>query len=549
MTDPPEVGQVDASTPTLVGLAHNHFQGDAYAQYLLSQRWQTFLNSLLGEVLCSTSKGCVEPNRRTITRLLDQIKPALSFCEKQLSSAASVNYMPCFLKPIRNVCLQLSHLLCLVRPPFDPDAAKRKVSAIQELVAALAAATKAFVSSGSSHGMSSVAGVTSTVVGNEDELRENWTKFVITRDITCDGMASVWKSYKSSFDPVVTIKLLTDATVMNSSKWRDFRSEVYSTHGLRQPRAYQMFIGPSPHDLRLRIMEELASAWNTKCTVHHDVRPDNVMIDADEVVKVSDLGVACTSTFMECGGATGEIDGVPGCMSRMSVSAALDLDSLTDIYSLGSLLYQIEAERNLLRESLDVVLRRAARPGVGVNILGHIGQGKTTLTDSILYPRGTGEHMLSLRASPKQDGDRIRYQPSLRDADPADLQTQDDEVPGNEDACTRQPRSHGLRHELFVFTDSGEEYKIPDSIRRHVKEEEMDESFGGAILPIEQISEIKKGVRSIRIRKFLPGYILVNMVPCEDHQRPQDDAGMLPANGKIASLCWRRFVHVSELRG
>lgn len=52
---------------------------------------------------------------------------------------------------------------------------------------------------------------------------------------------------------------------------------------------------------------------------------------------------------------------------------------------------------------------------------------------------------------------------------------------------------------------------MQESIRRRLKQEEMEEYVGDVVIPTEKVSEVKKGVKSTSTRKFFPGYVLVNM--------------------------------------
>jgi len=62
-----------------------------------------------------------------------------------------------------------------------------------------------------------------------------------------------------------------------------------------------------------------------------------------------------------------------------------------------------------------------------------------------------------------------------------------------------------------LHTLTGQEQKVRESIQRRLKQEEMEDYVGEAIIPTERISEVKKGVRSTTTRKFFPGYVLINM--------------------------------------
>ncbi len=62
-----------------------------------------------------------------------------------------------------------------------------------------------------------------------------------------------------------------------------------------------------------------------------------------------------------------------------------------------------------------------------------------------------------------------------------------------------------------LHTLSGQEYKIKESIEARIKQENMGDLIKQVLVPTENVSEVKSGKKTIRKRKFFPGYILVEM--------------------------------------
>jgi len=52
--------------------------------------------------------------------------------------------------------------------------------------------------------------------------------------------------------------------------------------------------------------------------------------------------------------------------------------------------------------------------------------------------------------------------------------------------------------------------------------EEMEEYVDEVLIPTEQVSEVKRGVRSTTTRKFFPGYVLVHMALYSDEREMID---------------------------
>jgi len=81
------------------------------------------------------------------------------------------------------------------------------------------------------------------------------------------------------------------------------------------------------------------SAAHAAGVVHRDLKPGNVLVDAEKRVKVIDFGLAKAS-FMAGMTATGLIIGTPEYMAPEQVRG-LPCDARTDLYSLGALAYHL----------------------------------------------------------------------------------------------------------------------------------------------------------------------------------------------------------------
>ncbi|XBC38227.1 MAG: transcription termination/antitermination protein NusG [Buchnera aphidicola (Floraphis choui)] len=59
---------------------------------------------------------------------------------------------------------------------------------------------------------------------------------------------------------------------------------------------------------------------------------------------------------------------------------------------------------------------------------------------------------------------------------------------------------------------SGFERRVAQSIREHIKLNNMENLFGDVMVPTEEVIEIKSGQRKKSEYKFFPGYVLVQMI-------------------------------------
>src|SRR5438309_6734610 len=127
--------------------------------------------------------------------------------------------------------------------------------------------------------------------------------------------------------------------------------------------------GQLPLEEALRIAREVASALShahSHDVVHRDIKPENILISGGEAV-VADFGIAraIVAAGAETLTDTGLAVGTPGYMSPEHATGAMRLDGLSDVYSLGCVLYEMlaghppflgtTAQEILARHSLDAV--------------------------------------------------------------------------------------------------------------------------------------------------------------------------------------------------
>lgn len=89
----------------------------------------------------------------------------------------------------------------------------------------------------------------------------------------------------------------------------------------------------------IQVSRALAIA-HSKGLVHRDIKPDNILLDADGTVKLADLGVAklADSSVVT---STGMMVGTPAYMSPEQMLDSRNIDGRSDIYSLGIVLFRM----------------------------------------------------------------------------------------------------------------------------------------------------------------------------------------------------------------
>jgi eukaryotic-like serine/threonine-protein kinase len=80
--------------------------------------------------------------------------------------------------------------------------------------------------------------------------------------------------------------------------------------------------------------------------VHRDVKPKNIMINSDGVVKLADMGLARETTDIETAESEqGKAYGTPYYIAPEQIRGAIDIDGRADIYGLGATFYHMVTGR------------------------------------------------------------------------------------------------------------------------------------------------------------------------------------------------------------
>ena len=198
--------------------------------------------------------------------------------------------------------------------------------------------------------------------------------------IGAGGMSTVWKAFDAANNRHVAVKILNDNLSTSGEEVRALKLEERRMEEIHHPgivQAYdfdnvdgQWYIvmeyvdGYTYADYLIRrhrvqesdclliaqsVASALSYAWNDHGIVHCDLKPENLMINSQGMIKILDLGVSYRYQFKS----TDEqqiathITGTPAYISPEQVYGNVELDCRADIYSLGATLYHLATGKPL----------------------------------------------------------------------------------------------------------------------------------------------------------------------------------------------------------
>ncbi len=193
--------------------------------------------------------------------------------------------------------------------------------------------------------------------------------FVIREKIGGGAAGMVFKATQLSLGRTVALKILPSEGG-DSRKYEDFMHEARAAARLNHVNLIQALAigeedglyylamnlvdgetlksrlqreGTLEVDEALHIIQQVAEAlwyaWENARMIHRDVKPENIMITPDGIVKLTDMGLAIIQSEFDD---DGTICGSPSYMSPEQLSGD-SIDTRSDIYSLGITLYEMLA--------------------------------------------------------------------------------------------------------------------------------------------------------------------------------------------------------------
>jgi serine/threonine protein kinase len=193
--------------------------------------------------------------------------------------------------------------------------------------------------------------------------------FELLKKLGEGAMGVVWKARQISFDRIVALKVLFPHVASNKKLVKRLEREGHVMFHLEHPNiisAYAVDEAEGQHYVAMEYVDgDTLQQWldrldrfsvpdavaitlacahaleyaHKEGMVHRDIKPDNVLIARQGIVKVADLGMVKTVAEDMSLTQTGHAVGTPWYMPLEQARMAKDADGRCDIYALGCMLY------------------------------------------------------------------------------------------------------------------------------------------------------------------------------------------------------------------
>ncbi|MCQ2379957.1 MAG: protein kinase [Victivallaceae bacterium] len=194
--------------------------------------------------------------------------------------------------------------------------------------------------------------------------------FLIEQKLGGGGMGAVFKARQLSLDREVALKVLLPEFINDTEYIDGLIHEARAAAKLNHPNIVQAYAVGKEDGIfyfamefirgktykqilaertvltcqeAVKVISEIASAlacaWNEQRLVHQDIKPDNIMQDANGFSKLADLGLARKASASDTTSNDTEVMGTPQYISPEQLTG-VPTDVRSDIYSLGATFYQ-----------------------------------------------------------------------------------------------------------------------------------------------------------------------------------------------------------------
>jgi thiol-disulfide isomerase/thioredoxin len=221
--------------------------------------------------------------------------------------------------------------------------------------------------------------------------------YELLEEIAHGGMGVVYKAQHKTLHRVVALKMILAGKLASPEQVRRFRIEAEQGGSLDHPNIVPIYhVGehegqhyftmklieggnlsgriarfPGDPPAAARLVTTVARAVHyahQRGVLHRDLKPGNILLDADGQPHVTDFGLAKHLEGTDASTQSGAIVGTPSYMAPEQAACRKHLTTATDIYALGAILYELLTGRppfqadNAFEIVLQVLDRDPARP-------------------------------------------------------------------------------------------------------------------------------------------------------------------------------------------
>ena len=229
-------------------------------------------------------------------------------------------------------------------------------------------------------------------------------RYLLEEELASGGMGGLWLAHDEVLGRRVAVKVLHDHLARDEDLLERFRIEAVAAARLSHPAVVRVFDtgiddgvcyivmelvegrtvaellkerGALPPGEATAIVRGVLSALShahREGVIHRDVKPGNILVGRDELVKLADFGIAKAAFATGDVTTTGNLLGTSRYISPEQVTGG-DVDERSDLYSVGVVLYELltgrppfDAETHIatatMRLTNDPPPPRSVRPGI-----------------------------------------------------------------------------------------------------------------------------------------------------------------------------------------